>query len=140
VKFDLKETPPQTILPLVAVAADQAAANLGTEAVLVNVEAGSLSFVLECAPDATNTDRLREVFIAHLGRRLGEGFDVFADFEDRVTVTLKAIEHEAEDVEAEDVEEGAETPSHDAERAAENAPRRRGRPPGSKNQAGSGAS
>lgn len=123
-KLDLKEAPTASVLALVGVAADQAAANLGTEVVVVGVESASMSFALDNALGAANADRLRGVFIAHLSRRLGAGFTVFADYGDRISVALEGVEPET----------GEEATGDDAEQTTEAAPRRRGRPLGTKNK------
>lgn len=111
-KLDLKETGVSAGLLLAAVVADQTAANLDVGFCVCGLN----DKLVGKLPEATFV--LRQVYITHLSRRLGQGFTVSDDDQGLVTVALDMAE-EAES------EPGNASVSGDA-------PRRRGRPPGSK--------
>jgi hypothetical protein len=117
--LNLKEVDPQAALVLAAMVADQTAVGLGLNACVTGLDE-ELAVELPGA-----SDRLLEVFVAHLSRSLGEGFSVLSKSgtvggERVVTVAPEAVEDEAQDT------------SEAVEDAPEALPRRRGRPPGSK--------
>lgn len=143
-KLDLKETEVTAGLVLAAVVADQTASSFGLDACVQGLS-DSLTLTVPAA-----TDVLRQVFAAHLSRRLGLGFTVSEAEDGLVTVALDMAEDpvdvapEAAETFAADVQDPAEDNTVEPEAADEelavgpaspeigSAPRRRGRPPGSK--------
>lgn len=115
-KLDLKEAEAGAALVLAAVIAGQVAEDMGQRACIQGL-ADSLSVSLE-----DSTDRLREVYVAHLQRQLGQGFVVEAEEDGLVVVALDEAEEEPGEPEATVGQEGGEKP-------AEAPKKRRGRPP-----------
>jgi hypothetical protein len=148
-KLDLKETEVTAGLLLAAVVADQTAANLDVGFCVC----GLTDKLVGELPEATFV--LRQVFITHLSRRLGQGFTVSDDDQGLVTVALDMADDTPEAVEttaADTVEEaqgGTNEPeaTNEEEPTADDqspeigaAPRRRGRPPGSRTRPSSSES
>lgn len=127
-KLDLKETEVTAGLVLAAVVADQTASSFGFD-VCVQGLSGELAITV---PDAT--DVLRQVFVAHLSRRLGQGFTVYDADDGLVIVALDMAEDPAEESTVEPEAADEESAVGPAAPEIGSVPRRRGRPPGSKTQ------
>ena len=117
-KLDLKETERTAALVLAAVVADQVASERGFDVCVTGLADG---LALE-APDAT--DIIFQVFVVHLQRRVGLGFLVEQTGTTSVRLDLARGEEEGEEEPVEDTGD-VDTPPP---------PKKRGRPPGSKNR------